>query len=295
MSVLRPAGVPILAVALTACAADTAGVPGPVDHREPVALDAAGAGDTYHGLPLGLVDTGAPGVTAVDGRIGVVAIGFSNARQEFDRYVQRYRDHPDVATGVVPVNCARGGNALESWLTKPELWQECRDTIAAAGLRSDQVRVIWSKNANQYTGHGRTLPDAAADYYDIVANVEALVERIERQFPSVQAVYHTSRSYGGYVAPDKQAPRGEPISYEGGHAVNTVLRRWEEQGRPTSAWMGWGPYIWADGATPNGTGMKWLPEDFMDGGTDPHPSSTGRDKVAAALHDHFMGYDWYRR
>ena len=284
-----------LTLVLGVCDGSPAGSPDPVDHSEPVAIDAASPGDTYRGLPLGLVETGAPVVTPVDGALGLLAIGMSNARMEFDRFRERYEGHPDIAPEVRLVNCAQGGKALESWLSEPGLWSACHDSVTAAGLESFQVRVVWAKSANQYTGHGRTLPDPQADYYAMVENLDSLVGLIESRFPSVQAIYHTSRSYGGYVEEAKQAARGEPISYEGGHAVNTVLRRWLDAGVPPEPWMGWGPYIWADGATPNGTGMRWLPEDFQKGGTDPHPTARGQDKVADALHVRFSQFDWYRR
>ena len=290
------AGWVALGLVLVGCDGSPAGHPGAVDHSEPVAIDAAIPGATYLGLPLGLVDTGAPVVTPGDGAVGLLAIGMSNGRMEFDRYRERYEGHPDVAPEIRLVNCAQGGKALESWISEPELWSACADSIRAAGLDESQVRVIWAKSANQFTGHGRTLPDPRADYYAVVENLDSLVGLIESRFPSVQAIYHTSRSYGGYVEEAKQPARGEPISYEGGHAVNTLLRRWlDSGGMADGPWMGWGPYIWADGATPNGTGIRWLPEDFQKGGTDPHPTSRGQDKVAEALHERFSEFDWYRR
>ena len=167
--------------------------------------------------------------------------------------------------------------------------------MRSAGFQSDQVRVIWAKNADQFTDHGRTLPDPAADYYDLVENLSTLVLRIAEEFPSVQAIFHSSRIYGGYVSASRQEARGEPISYEGGLAVNEVLRRWQRGELAGTPWMGWGPYLWADGPTPNGTGISWNQGDFRDDGTNPHPTEQGQTKVADALHQHLMRYAWYRR
>lgn len=250
---------------------------------------------TYHGLPGGLLDNGAPTVTPADGRIVIIAISMSNGNLEFARFMELYGGHPDVAPEIGLVNCARGGNALERWLELQILWDDCRDRILAAGFTPDQVRVVWAKDANQFTDHGRTLPDAGADYYDLVANISALSERIGAEFPSVQAVFHTSRIYAGYAEERLQASRGEPISYEGGLAVNAVIERWQSGELPGAPWIGWGPYLWANAATPNAAGVFWLPEDFRDGGLNHHPSEAGQTKVADALHEFFMGFDWYRR
>ena len=163
--------------------------------------------------------------------------------------------------------------------------------VAAAGFTLDQVKVVWAKNANQFTQHGRTLPDPQADYYDLVENIAALSERIGREFPSVQAVFHTSRIYAGWA--EAQASRGEPMSYEGGLAINAVIDRWQAGELPEAPWIGWGPYLWANATTPNGQGISWTPEDFRDG-TNHHPSDAGQVKVANALHAFFMRFDWYR-
>jgi len=282
--------------ASAACASDPTSVdptpaPGPTPNL--IALDLLA--DDYFGLSGGLVDNGRPTVTATDGRVVIIAISMSNGRLEFDRFIERYAHHPDVSAAIGLVNCARGGNALERWLERQELWDDCRSKVVSAGFAPEQIKVVWAKDADQFTDHGRTLPDPRADYYDMVANISALSERIGREFPSVQAVFHSSRIYAGYVAQARQAARGEPISYEGGLAVNAAIERWKAGELPDAPWIGWGPYLWANATTPNGSGLTWLPEDFRDGGLDPHPSDAGQTKVADALHAFFMQFDWYRR
>ena len=268
--------------------------PGPSDGSL-VALDLMAPGGTYHGLDGGLAENGVPTVTPSDGRIVIIAISMSNGRLEFDRYVELYDGHAEVDPGIGLVNCARGGNALESWLSKQSLWDDCKEAVQAAGFALDQIRVVWAKNANQFTSGVPTLPDPAADYHDLVENISALSERIGEEFPSVQAIFHTSRIYGGYVEEARQAARGEPISYEGGYAINAVIERWRRGYLPGAPWIGWGPYLWANATSPNASGISWTPDDFRDGGDDPHPSDQGQTKVADALHAFFLQFDWYRR
>ncbi len=270
--------------------ADQDPLPGPTPSL--VALD--GMEGDYFGLEGGLVGNGIPTVTESGGRIVIIAISMSNGNLEFGRFIELYADHPEVADAIGLVNCARGGNALERWLEKASLWDDCRDRVLDSGFSLDQVKVVWAKNANQFTDHGRTLPDSGADYFDLVSNISDLSERIGREFPSVEAVFHSSRIYAGYVSEARQAARGEPLSYEGGLAVNAAIRRWQAGQLPDAPWIGWGPYLWANATTPNATGMFWLPEDFRDGGLDPHPSGAGETKVANALHAFFLGFDWYR-
>ena len=266
----------------------TTGEPG--SENEMMALDLMGPNDTYYGLPGGLVDNGIPTVTASNNKIIIIAISMSNGFQEFSRFIELYKNHPDVSNQIELINCAVGGSALERWLTEDSLWEKCKGKIDDLSA----VKVVWAKDANQDTAHGRTLPDPAADYYDLIDNIGAISQRIGDEFPSVQAIFHSSRIWGGYVTGEKQAARGEPISYEGGYAINAVIEKYKQGQLPGSPWVGWGPYIWANGETPNGSGIFWTLNDFQDGGVNQHPSVNGATKVADALQNFFMQFDWYR-
>lgn len=261
-----------------------------------IALDLMGPNDTYYGLKGGLVDNGIPTVTATNGKIIIIAISMSNGHQEFNRFIELYENHPDVSGEIVLINCAVGGSALERWVGAEgqELWDQCKSNVTKKHSL-DQVKVVWAKNADQFTELGITLPDPQADYYNLVTNIGLLGQKVGSEFPSVQAIFNTSRIYGGYVEEKKQAARGEPISYEGGFATNTVIEKYKNGELPGAPWMGWGPYLWANGETPNGSGIFWTKNDFQGGnGENQHPSVFGATKVADALHDFFMQFDWYR-
>ena len=278
--------------------------PAGADVTQPFPIDRgddAGTPGTYKGLPLRLVDNGAPAVAAVDGVIGLVCVGMSNANQECSDFIQRVRTSfaAEVNPAVRVVNCAVGGHAIERWndtAFDDRLWDDCvTRKLAQAGVRADQVRVIWHKAANQFTtlsnGAAKPVyPDPASDYHVFIANLTTFAGRVRAKFPSVQAVYVTSRSYGGFSGGPS---RGEPLSYEEGHALNTWLR----QNRTLQGvWYGWGPYIWAPDCASgvrNGGGVCYVRDDYVEDGV--HPSASGEAKVSGLLHVLLRQHAWYRR
>ncbi|NJD19703.1 MAG: hypothetical protein FIA95_10540 [Gemmatimonadetes bacterium] len=302
---------PAALVIAAACSGDgsstgpDAGLPPGPDTSSPFPIDRGDDGaatpGTYKGLWLRLADNGAPRVTAVDGVIGLVCVGMSNGNQECTTYMAAVRGAwaAEVSPQVRVANCAVGGRAVESWVDPAYdslLWDDCvKRKLSAAGIRADQVRVIWHKAADMNTsGPGGTrlpaYPDPASDYSAFQRNLSAFAARVKAKMPSVQAVYSTSRSYGGYA---NTFTRGEPLSYEEGHALNRWLGA-----HPSvdGVWHGWGPYIWAPacgtGVT-NASGLCYERTDFVDDGV--HPSDAGRTKIARMMHERFRKEAWYRR
>ena len=263
--------------------------------------DDAGTPGSYRGLPLRLVSNASPTVTPVDGIVAIVCVGMSNAEQECADF--RVRVSGEFAATVNPavrvVNCAVGGHAIERWIDPafdPNLWNACiSQRLPAAGVRPDQVRVVYHKAANQFTtvAGGTVLPSypsAGSDYENFRVNLTAFASRVKVMFPSVQAVYTSSRSYGGYSG---SAGRGEPLSYEEGHALNAWLAA---NPRVDGVWYGWGPYLWAPacstGITNHG-GVCYDRADYVADGV--HPSATGEAKMSRLLHARFSTESWYRR
>ncbi len=293
----------VVGLFLVGCSGQPAATtPDPNDATTPVAIDHPGApATTYKGLPLRLAATGAPTVTPVDGVIGVVCIGMSNANQECDEWIAQLAAgwSAEVNPAVRLVNCAVGGHAIEKWIDPAfdaELWDACRDQkLGLAGVRPDQVRVIYHKAADQFgSAPGGvalpTFPAPGSDYEHFLANLTAFKTRLATEFPSVLAVYTSSRSYGGFTGhPD----RGEPLSYEEGHALNSWLGM---QATGTGPWYGWGAYIWAPACTSgmtNGTGTCYDRADYQGDGV--HPSASGRLKISRLFHDRLLQDVWYRR
>jgi hypothetical protein len=259
---------------------------------------------TYKGLWMRLVSRPTPAVTPVDGVIGVVCIGMSNGVQECNRWIQQVTGagpwRGEVREGVRIVNCSVGAHAIERWndpAYDAVLWDDCIGRrLPLANLRLDQVRVIYHKAANQFgaaPGGGQLppFPSPAANYHAFMANLQTFAGRVRGRFPAVEAVYTTSRSYGGYVP--QGSPRGEPQAYEEGHALNTWLAANDSV---AGVWHGWGPYIWAPSCSTgimNASRICYDREDYIADGV--HPSATGELKIARLIHERFRREGWYRR
>lgn len=298
----------LLAAATSSCGSNTAPADrtAPLDTTTPVPIDAPPSSlppMTYKGLPLALVERRAPVVTAVDGVVGVVCIGMSNANQECGRLAAAIAPGGPWAGEVTPavrfLNCAVGGHAIERWIDPAydaALWQRCVSSVLPGrDVRPAQVRVIVHKAANQFglaAGGGALplYPAAASNFHRFVTHLDAFSGRVRTWFPGVQAVYTSSRSYGGYSSrPD----RGEPQAYEEGHALNQWLARHE---RVDGVWYGWWAYLWApDCATGvrNGRGVCYERTDFSADAL--HPTAQGEIKIARLMHDRLREEAWYRR
>jgi hypothetical protein len=271
--------------------------PYPIDRGD----DGPGTPGTYKGRWLRLVTNGAPTVSAVDGIIGVVCIGMSNANQECTDFITRRNGEyaAEINPEVRVVNCAVGGHAIERW-NDPAfdgiLWDACIQTrLPAAGVRLDQVRVLYRKAANQFTVGGGgaplpTYPAAGSDYENFRGNLTQFAARVKQKFPAVQAVYTSSRSYGGFAG---SVGRGEPLSYEEGHALNAWLG---DNPVVEGIWYGWGPYLWAPecstGVTNKG-GVCYVRDDYVADGV--HPGGGARAKVSGLIHARLLQEFWYRR
>ncbi len=271
--------------------------PYPIDRGD----DGAQTPGSYKGLWLRLTPSLEPTITPVDGVIGVVCIGMSNSNQECADWILRLNG--EYAAAVNPAvrvaNCAVGGNAIERWIDPAfdaNLWDDClQRKLGQAGLRLDQVLVIYHKAANQFTtgSGGAALPSYPApgsDYDNFVANLTAFSARVKTKFPAVRAVYTSSRSYGGFAG---TVGRGEPLSYEEGHALNGWLAA---HPAVDGIWYGWGPYLWApactDGVT-NRSGTCYDRADYVADGV--HPAPSGQAKVSRMIHDRLRQHAWYRR
>ena len=223
-----------------------------------------------------------------DGAIGLVSVGMSNTNQEFGAFMEVAAGDPGKDPRVVLVNGAQGGvDARKMRNPSNGYWAKLDQKVQAAGITSAQVQAVWLKQAiagpsQPFPAHAEELRDALADIAGILAE----------RFPGLEAMYASSRIYAGYATTGLNP---EPYAYEGGFSVKWLVEDRIEQAPDERPWIGWGPYLWADGLTPRSDGLVWECADFASDGT--HPATSGRQKVAGLLADHFSSHPttgWYR-
>lgn len=238
------------------------------------------------------------------GKIVLLSVGMSNTTQEFCggppvacspwSFAGQAAADPDVDRGwLVTVDGAVGGHPAEDWDSPVDpVYDRVRDQrLAALGVTEDQVQAAWVKQANPRPTV--SLPDPGADAFQLEAGLGDIVRALRTRYPNLHQVFLSSRTYGGYATTPLNP---EPYAYETGFAVKWLVAAQIEQARsgaidPESGdlspdrtpWLGWGPYLWADGGTPRSDGLVWSREDFAADGT--HPSPLGEEKVGRLLLD----------
>ncbi len=271
--------------------------PFPIDRGD----DGLGTPGKYKGLWLRLFDNGRPLISRFEDQVGVVCVGVSETADECADFIARINSHwlGDVANDVRVLNCGRREFGLEQWIDPDydfELWEACIYLLMPyVGMRPEQIRVVYHQAGNSETTYPDgsplpTYPDPESNYHTLYDNLTAFSERVYRFFPNLQAVYTSSRSYGGFT---RTGQRGEPLTYEEGHAVNSWLAN-----NPfiNGVWYGWGAYTWAPPCPAdimNGQGICYFQSDFEADGVKLSPA--GRGKISWQIHHRLLLEDWYRR
>jgi hypothetical protein len=285
-----------------------------------VPLSELGTG-TYQGYPGGLYGSGqntppaahlaqglarmaavvprdAAGQPAAAGRIVVVSIGMSNTTQEFGAWLTLAHGDPMRNPAVTIVDGAQGGqDAVAVANPAAPFWSVVDQRLASAGVTPQQVQVVWLKEA--IAGVGGGFPGAAVQLQGLLAQI---ARNLRARYPNVVLCFCSSRTYAGYAT---TALNPEPYAYESAFAVQWLVAQ-QAQGDPQlncdpaagpvlAPWLGWGPYLWADGTTPRADGLVWTCADVQPDGT--HPSPAGRAKVAGLLQQFFttdpLAAPWY--
>jgi hypothetical protein len=207
-----------------------------------LALAAACAGLEVRGDGRGEDGRGRAGPVLRTGE-SVLAVGFSNAASEADAY---------IAMGGDMLNGARGGCDTREWANgRGKCWGNLRE------LNADPT-VIWLKIAHK----APTTPEALA------ADCVTVIESLKDEFPRLETVYVSGRTYGGYGPPGDL--RGEPYARQTWDAVAICIER-SPLAEP-------GPWLWYD---------DWPREYFRRDGI--HPSDAGAKAVARILAEFFGG------
>ena len=267
----------------------------------------------YPGVPLGLYPGGntvpsahlAAGVQVAaevrplrldgrphpEGRIGLISIGMSNTRDEWEAF-QALGPSPNGK--VVLVQGAQGGQGAGEWAKSAcACWNVLETNVTAAGLSAAQVKAAWIKVTNVHPGG--VWP---SDVTLLRGRLRQILLNLVERFPNVRLAYLSSRVYAGYAVTN-QSP--EPYAYQNAYAVRDIITRQIEGHLPftgagrVAPWIAWGPYLWADGIRARSDGLTWACSDFEADGT--HPSASGKQKVAQQLLDFFRNHpttqEWF--
>jgi hypothetical protein len=243
----------------------------------------------YHGQRGGLYPNGAnqpprgyltQGLAAakrvrpIKGRIVALSIGMSSTTQEFQAFIRSATGDAEINPAVKLVDGAVGGWDARRIAKSPAgYWRAVDRRLAAAGSSRKEVQAVWLKVA--ISGEDRQFPlDANA----LRTNLRTIARTMARRYPSLRLVYVSSRIYGGYAV---TALNPEPAAYDSAYAVRGLVQDRMQGKKVKGPWIGWGPYLWADGLKPRADGLTWACDEFRKDGT--HPSATGAAKVARLL------------
>jgi len=244
------------------------------------------------------------GAASASGKMVLLSIGMSNTTQEFcaasstapcTSWSFAWQAAADSAVDhsrLMIVNGAQASSVASFWdeVSDPD-YSRVKGKLEAQGLSERQVVAAWVKVANP--APHTSLPDPNADAYALMATLGNIVRAMHVHYPNLRLVFLSSRIYAGYATSPLNP---EPFAYESGFAVKWAIEaqiRQRETGAidprvgdllpdPAAPWVGWGPYLWANGTSPREDGLTWAPSDFEPAdGT--HPARSAEEKVGRML------------
>jgi hypothetical protein len=226
----------------------------------------------------------ADGNPSPDGKIVMVAIGFSNPNMEFPVFQKLAAAEPGLNPKLMLVNACVGGRSSEV-IANPDsnYWNEAKQLISKAGTTPKQVQVIWFK----LVVPNPTQPWPVETKL-LATHYVATLQNFHKYFPNARLAFASNRTYGGYTEANGSP---EPWAYESGFAVKWALAAQIEgkpelnydpaKGEVRAPWAEWGPYLWTDGVKGRKDGFVYLRSDV--GGDGLHPSADGQKKIATML------------
>jgi len=223
-----------------------------------------------------------------NGWIVMISIGMSDTCHESGAY-ERVADIDPYRNGrLVIINGSQGGKAAEDMDDyDAPYWPMIDKRLAGNNLTAKQVQVAWMKQANR-----RPENNFPIHAQGLTENMRRIAGIMHDRYPNLKLLYLSSRIYAGYATGNLNP---EPQAYEGGFSVKWLiedqingdadLNNDPNRGAVTAPWLGWGPYLWADGLTPRSDGLIWERANLEGDGT--HPPASGEWKVAGLMSDFF--------
>jgi hypothetical protein len=264
--------------------------PGGLNTR-PAAHEAAGIAIAQNLQPLDATGT----VNTNTGKIGLLSLGMSNVTMEWatkgtNTFLRIATNDPALNPRVAIADGAISGMDAPQWTNyfSPNWNTVVTNRLPAAGLTTNQVQVVWLKQAlagptnyGAFPAHARTLQ----------AMEETILRNAKARFPNLKIAYLSSRTRAYTSNPGDLSP--EPFAFECGFAARWVIEdqlnktnnlNYDPTNGPVVApWLSWGPYLWANGTTPRGDGTVAVCSD-VEAADYTHPTTNGHvAKVAVEL------------
>jgi len=238
-----------------------------------------------------------------EGEIVLISSGMSNVTQEFQQFMRFADIDPVKSPQVVIVDGAQGGQEASDWAypekrhrkDRPNAWDVLQRRLQQAGVTSQQVQVLWLKQARRNPASLGEFPKHAEV---MKQDLTVVLNEMKRRFPNLQLAYLSSRIYAGYASGPLNP---EPYAYETAFTMRWLIEEQmagsealnfdkdKDKGKVQSPVLLWGPYLWANGVRGRQLDdLVWQRSDFGRDGT--HPSASGRKKVAEQLL-HFLKTD----
>ena len=251
------------------------------------------AGYAEQGIALGqgIEPLDAAGMPDPGGKYALVSIGMSNTTQEYSRFISKYENDPSLAPNLVLVDGALGGHATPQWIDpNNEVWTNLTQRLEQRGVSDAQVTAVWVKQARQSpqaqcdAAGFQGMPCFPAHEQLFADELRTVLGMVSARFPNLKLVYLSNRIYAGFASSDLNP---EPYAYQSAIVVKKIVMEkiLEDSAASGLPWLGWGPYLWADGMTPREDGLTWPKDHLREDGT--HPSDLGTEVVADMLFEFF--------
>ena len=227
-----------------------------------------------------------------NGKYVFVGIGISTLLYEMQAFVPMASGDASTNSHLVIVDGGEPSASATDFanLSSPFWGTLLNNIIPNAGVTPKQVAVVLFEDIDVFpTG---TYP---SDMVQLTGELETIARNALIQFPNVKLMYYGPRFYSGYSGTfDKSSP--EPYAYEQGFAIQSALLdqiggdpslNYNPANGPVVApWMGYGPYIWANGLIARSDGLTYNCQDVRSDGR--HPSELyGAPKIAAQFLNFF--------
>lgn len=226
----------------------------------------------------------ADGHPAKDGKVVLLAIGFSNPFMEFPVFMKDAAAVEGLNPHLVMVNgCVPGMSSSTISDPNAHYWVQVARAIEQAGVTSQQVQAVWLKEVVPQPS--QPFPVEARK---LQGDLEHTLRILHDRFPNLRLTFLATRTYGGYT---EVGGSPEPWAYETGFGVKWAIADQlagkpdmnfdPKKGAVMAPWVEWGPYFWTDGVKGRKDGFVYLREDVGNDGL--HPSPKGQEKIAQLL------------